>query len=240
MGLYMGTSVSSTSAVKTTLTGISVIDSLLDGYHWQSSSITYSFTSPGVSSYSSDYPDKSFWQATQGFNSTQQLATKNALSAWSNVANLNFTEVPDNQTSAGTIRFTFSSSFNWGNSAGISYVPRTTPAAGDVFLNPNNKELVNGYKSGTFGSSNFALGNFSYDALIHELGHALGLKHPFDDSTDGGGASISGTNFSGWDSLVFTMMSYTTDSSHPDAIGVDFLPTTPMLLDIGMRTANTY
>ena len=228
----MGTSSTSTSISSIKLTSDPAINSLLDGNRWASNLITYSFTSPVVSTYVTNYQDPSVWQATQGFNSVQQLVTQNALNSWSNVANLTFTEVPDNQTSAGTIRLTFSSSYNWNTSVGFAYFPFDTPVGGDLFLDPYAKELVKGFYSGTFGTSNFALGNYSYYTLIHELGHTLGLKHPFDNSTDGGGASIDGTLSSAWDSRVFTVMSYTTDPSHRDAIGFTFNPTTPMLLDI--------
>ena len=98
----MGTSTSSTSVTSTTLTSNVATNSLLDGYHWSSNVITYSFVVPGTSTYDNNYPDKTFWTSTQGFNSVQQIAAQNALTAWSNVANLTFTNVPDNQNSAAT------------------------------------------------------------------------------------------------------------------------------------------
>ena len=228
----MGTPSSSTDVVKTTLTSNSAINSLLDGYHWASSSITYSFIVPGSSYFSTNYPDKNFWTATQGFNTIQQTATVNALSVWSNVANLTFINVPDDQSSAGTIRLGFSSSHSWGNAAGATYFPNSDPSGGDLFLNPAANDIFQGYSNGTFSNSNFSLGSYAYFSLIHELGHALGLKHPFENSTDGGGASIDGTSFSSWDSRVFTVMSYTTLATLSDAIGFTYNPTTPMVLDI--------
>jgi len=228
----MGNSTSSTAVSSTRLASNPAVDSLLDGYHWTSSSITYSFVVPGTSTYDNNYPDKTFWTSTQGFNSVQQIAAQNALTAWSNVANLTFTNVPDNQNSAGTIRLSFSSSHSWVNAAGETYLPNSDPSGGDLFLNPNSPDIQLGYSNGTFGTSSFPLGSYSYFSLIHELGHALGLKHPFDNSTDGGGASIDGTSYSAWDCRVFTVMSYTTLADHSDAIGFTFNPTTPMLLDI--------
>ena len=230
----MGNSTSSTAVSSTQLTSNPVINSLLDGYHWVTSSITYSFLVPSTSTYDLNYPDKTFWTTTQGFNSVQQVATQNALTAWSNVASVIFTNVPDNQNSAGTIRFVFSSSYNWQNNAGITYLPNSAPAGGDVFLNPNasDNQPGIGYSNGTFSTSSFPLGSYAFNSLIHELGHALGLKHPFDNSTDGGGSSIDGTSYSGWDCRVFTVMSYVTLADHSDAIGFTFNPTTPMLLDI--------
>jgi serralysin len=33
-----------------------------------------------------------------------------------------------------------------------------------------------------YQNANLAPGGQGYETLLHELGHALGLKHPFDDS----------------------------------------------------------
>ncbi len=221
-----------TTAVNTTLTGYAFVDSLLDGYHWYSSAISYSFIFPGTSYYSSNYPDLSFWQSTQGFNLTQQTAAFQALSAWSDVANLQFANSPDNSTTVGTIRFGFSYSHVWGNSVGGTYTPNSLPSGGDVWLDPTGTDSMYDTSIGEFGYSSFLLGSYAYNTLIHEIGHALGLKHPFDSSSDGGGASIDGTQYQFWDSRILTVMAYSVDQSHTDAMGFTFNPTTPMLLDI--------
>ena len=99
-------------------------------------------------------------------------------------------------------------------------------------VRPGRHGLRGGHSAGTFANSSLVDGSYMFYTLLHELGHSLGLKHPFDGSTDGGGPSLTGTANAGWDSRVFTLMSYTTLSDHSDATGFTFNPTTPMLLDI--------
>jgi hypothetical protein len=68
--------------------------------------------------------------------------------------------------------------------------------------------------------------------VLHELGHAIGLKHPFEASTLN--STLAPTS---WDSRVFTLMSYTPIAGRPDLLGFTFQPTTPMLLDIAAAQA---
>jgi hypothetical protein len=228
----MSTPTTGTSVSQTTLTGNAAVNSLLDGWHWSSSTISYSFLVPGVSYYDTNYPALSFWTQIEAFTAIQQSATLQALAAWSNVANVHFTYSADNSTTSGTIRLGFSSSYSWGSSVGATYYPNSAPAGGDLWLDPVASDFVNSYSAGSFTNSSFLSGSYAYFSLLHELGHALGFKHPFDNSTDGGGQSIDGTSYSAWDSRVYTIMSYTPLSNHSDAIGFSFNPTTPMLLDV--------
>jgi serralysin len=228
----MPTPTTGTLTTNTNLTESDVVNALLDGYHWANPALSYSFIVPGDSYYATAYPDTDLWTATYGLNANQQLATQNALTAWSKVANLKFTQYLDNANSAGTIRFGFSSGISWGNSAGETYLPNSNPSGGDVWLNPDASNFYLDSYTGTFRLSAISPGTYAYYTLLHEIGHALGLKHPFDSSTDGGGPSLTGTTSSGWDSRVFSLMSYTPLASHPDAIGYTINPTTPMLLDV--------
>ncbi len=53
--------------------------------------------------------------------------------------------------------------------------------------------------------------NFNYELLIHELGHAIGLRHPFENFTGDGSYLNSAEEYSQW-----TAMSYTQDTEYYD------------------------
>lgn len=85
------------------------------------------------------------------------------------------------------------------NSAGFSYFPNSHYQLGsDVFI---SKE----YSNPLILSSGYT--NYDYEILLHEIGHALGLKHPF----EGDGKNLSILN-SREDHTQFTAMSY---NDHP-------------------------
>ncbi len=203
-----------------------LLNALIGGRQWTSTNITYSFIGSG-SMYSTSYPDKSFWSGISSFDSAQIAASKSALSAWSNVANITFSQVADNSTVAGTLRFGFSSGHAWGNAAATAYLPNSSASGGDMFFNPDASDSVDSFLN-TFWYSDFLAGDFSYMTLLHEIGHAIGLKHPFDTTSDNSAISTGLL-----DSVAgSTLMSYTRDSAHPDATGFSYYPTTLMPLDM--------
>lgn len=154
------------------------IDSLLTGSRWGVSTdsvtqLTYSFPSGAVFSdylYSHEYTSGWF-----SFNSAQQNYAEQALQGWAELANISFTQVTDNANTHGDIRFAYSYALP-SDTAAWAYTPdvgyntfgntiNPTDAAGDVWFNPDISDL----SKGTEG----------YATLMHELGHALGLKHTF-------------------------------------------------------------
>ena len=202
--------------------------------------LTYSFpwTSSGTAIFSGhngvgDYSSRNEQNASShyGLSTTQQAAARSALQSWANVANIVFSEVADTTSNVGDIRFAFTSAprLNSANEQAwgwAGYPDSYWPSGGDVWISTLTSGATN---------PDWSAGSGNYLSLIHELGHALGLKHPF-----GGSPSLSGSE----DSLQYTVMSYT---SHPHGLFVrvthnasgsvswrsfEVTPNTPMLYDV--------
>ncbi len=224
--------ISSSSATTTfALSGISTIDSLLDETHikWSTNSVSgaaLSFSFPWINGapayWQSNYSSSSEPQAAthSGLNTTQISAAISALQAWANVANVSFTQVADTAANVGDFRFAFSSAVtgNWG----WSYYPGSSPSAADVWINPT-------YAT----STDWSAGSYNYNALIHEIGHGLGLKHPGNYSGGGGTPPYLPANL---DYRTYSVMSYNDlnpwfldPSTHKY---IEVVPQTPMVYDI--------
>ena len=191
----------------TTLSSSSTTNALLSTYQWgtqngQGVNLTYSFPTTGAwwSTVYTSNPDSEVSLGWSGLTLTQQDNFKSALSLWSEFANLNFTQVTENgsSTSIGDIRVAFSNAVATKGFDGWAYFPPTTTSsmAGDVWFNPS--------------TTVFSPGSQGFDLMMHELGHALGLKHPFDTigPTNTNPAGNTATLAGAEDSNQYTIMSY--------------------------------
>lgn len=81
------------------------------------------------------------------------------------------------------------------------------------------------------GFNYLSQGGIGLTFMLHEIGHALGLKHPIDDGNNGRPTFLS-LGIGNLDSQLNTVMSYTDGSGSP--LGTNMLgnPSTPMPLDI--------
>ena len=191
------------------------IDALLGDQKWQSSSaglsISYSFpwtSAPTAIFYgasnSSNYSNLSESEAQYhyGLSSDQQNAAKEALNTWSNVANIKFNQISESSTNVGDIRIAWTSQSTpnsvGDNAWGWAYMPDSVrPNGGDVWISTLSID------STKYLDTQWSRGSFNFYSLIHETGHALGLKHPFEGSV---------TLPSSLDNRSQTVMSY----SNPD------------------------
>lgn len=196
-------------------------DALLFGTKWQLAAgqpLTYSFATS--SSTWEGYAAGS--EPFHGFGSlgeTGQDAVRWALAEWARIANLEFIEIDENSEQTGALRFAYTTLGMDAYQLGYSYAPSNQPQGGDVWLNGQ-------LKTGLYAS--FEPGSLSGYAVLHELGHALGLKHPHEASTFNSAILDSPDDY-----LANSVESY---FSQPGIVltrtHTDRLPSTPMALDI--------
>ena len=206
-------------------------NALLYGYNWRSSDITFSLINEVDSSFSNDYLSdnlNNLVTSRSSFSPAQAEAISTALIKWSNVTSINFTEVKETDNSFGTLRFGLSDYIDAlvSNSSAFAFFPSNIESGGDIWLNANTKDILDGKFIGTFSESTFQEGSFSYSILVHEIGHALGLKHPFETSSRNFDTLNDDDNV-----INNTIMSYAI-SLDADVVGLTAYPTTPMIEDI--------
>lgn len=220
----MATPTSETPWTFTDLTGTQNIDALLGGTQWLSKALTFSF--PGASASWSTSTNGGYgpsngsgepWSADyQPLAASDITATRDALAAWQAVSGLTFTETEDSATTVGDLRFAYTWGAEMDGAQAYAYFPGTGPVGGDVWFNTRGTSFTNVW----------AKGSFEYLTVVHEIGHALGLKHPFDTSSQS--TTLLDPSL---DSRSYTVMSYSADPGNINS-AFSYEPTTPMVLDI--------
>ena len=224
------------NTLTTAVSGMNFIDSLLSGDQWApgfsaSTALTYSFpwATAFTASWASnpDYSNKNEPSSAFALTPVQQQAVREVLATWSSMANITFLEINDTASQVGDLRFTWTTVSN-GSASAWAYLPNNYSAAGgDVWLS----DLLIGDEVG----SSWLPGGVVFNTLIHEVGHTLGLKHPF---------SGVPTLPTATDNAQYSVMSYTEHPNglfrdvSPDGFGgysiqfENIQPQTPMLYDI--------
>ena len=191
---------------------------MIDGTKWGGGlgtgvTLTYSF--PTGTAYYDDSFGYSEWYNWDWLSSGERAAVRDALSVWAKSANIKFVEVADNFSTVGELRFAYTKNIDPG-AAAHAYLPDSYAYAGDVWFS------YYGFNSPYVAT--ISRGSFDYMTILHEIGHALGLKHSFESPN-----AIPDK----LDNYFYTIMSYTASpwSAENDNYS-SFAPTTPMYYDL--------
>jgi Ca2+-binding RTX toxin-like protein len=188
---------------------VSDFSALLSGSYWggiESTGprfVTYSFIDAAPLGHDGDDAMGAAVSSFQAFDAPDRTRAREALAEWADASGLTVLEVGANEGSITFAWYDFSGSV-WDGAGGFAYFPF---GEWNNFSHPHfsNQMPAGGLAGDVFLNSDFAVGGLP-DAhlLLHEIGHALGFKHPFE--------VLSGhdeTLDPALDTIANTVMSYT-------------------------------
>ncbi len=207
-----------------------LVNQLDSGSYWYNSggsvaqTISYGFTTSNA--FAAGFGEAAGWST---FTEAQKTATRQMMTLWDDLIAPSFVESTGSPNSAD-IKFS-------NTTTDIGYAHAYFPGqanrevssydkiAGSVWLN-------RGYSSGVNNLVTPTSGVYGYMAIMHEIGHAIGLDH---GGNYNGGAPAYGNTSTGWlyteDSHQFTIMSYFNASATGASWGGKYAQT-PMVYDV--------
>ncbi|MFM8546668.1 MAG: flagellin [Betaproteobacteria bacterium] len=216
-----------TGSVNTANSGVSYVEPLRMGPKWDLSAgetLSYSYYNGAVPY--SGYP-------AGGVNPpagvvtmvpTHEANLDNAFNLWDQAAGFTLQKVTESAGVVGELRSAYTDSANTpAGSAAYAFGPGGSPVNGDIW-----------YGSHITSNFEFSAGGYGFMTAIHEIGHAIGLSHPFD------GGSATGVKLpANQDFIRNTVMSYTNQDRNyylydtGTSIGMRaFYSSTPMIYDV--------
>jgi serralysin len=175
-------------------TGNAFIDGVLHGTGWAPAVVHYAFpTSPNAYGYNGE-KGHNFGVFNTALKNTALFALEKDFGSSANdgfsVEGFTVLDLASGNASASEIRFAFSS---LANPTAYAYLPSNDERAGDVWMGTSEPSYLRPQP-----------GNDAWLGLIHEIGHALGLKHGHEN--DGKFHKLPAK----FDSLEYSIMTYNT------------------------------
>ena len=181
----------------------------------QAPTVSYSFAQSGsLWDYQNAYTQPG--QPTLGFapfTTELQAATRAVLADWSAICGLRFVETADDASGHGDLRYAFTQYNMSATQLGAAFLPNASDNGGDVWLNASkaNEQFAS-----------LAPGTLGYFTILHETGHALGLRHPDTPLSEGGNSIFQSVmSVNAWPGTALTYSG-----------NIDRFPSTPMSWDI--------
>jgi serralysin len=174
--------------------------------------------------------------AFQPLTAIEKTLTRLAFQQFAEIINLTFAEVPADSGASQLIQFATDGNapdFEWGHT---SY--RYGFSGGDNVLRSAQIWI----STDAAAVRQWVVGGYNFQALMHEVGHALGAPHPGDYNANGSPITYAADATYLQDSRQYTIMSYfdasnTGADSVLDSTGLSYSAATPLLHDIAALQA---
>ena len=192
-------------SVVTGATGESDLETLRMGNAWdvaEGDTLSYSYYAGGVQ-YDPAYNGNSGTPGTpsgvDAAGSGNSTVLDKAFDAWDDTAAFEFSKVTESGSTVGDLRVAFTDQNS--SAAAFAYGPGDSSVSGDIYF--ETADINTNGNAVDFSADGIGTTGFNYYAALHEIGHALGLSHPFD-----GGSTTGATLDLSKDYSRNTVMSY--------------------------------